>query len=76
LNSKVLKVAHHGSKNSSSEKFLEKVSPELAVISVGENKYGHPHKETLEILEKYGIRVLRTDLNGDIKIISDGKNIK
>jgi competence protein ComEC len=72
LNSKILKVAHHGSKTSSSEKFLEKVSPEIAVISVGENKYGHPHRETLETLKKYGIRVLRTDLNGDIKITSDG----
>jgi competence protein ComEC len=76
LNSKVLKVAHHGSKNSSSEKFLEKVSPELAVISVGENKYGHPHKETLEILEKYGIRILRTDREGDIKVFSDGNTLK
>jgi len=73
LNSNVLKVAHHGSKTSSSEKFLEKVLPEIAVISVGENKYGHPNKEVLEILEKYGIRVLRTDREGDIKIISDSK---
>jgi len=56
LNSKILKVAHHGSKTSSSEKFLEKVLPEVAVISVGENKYGHPNKEVLEILEKYGIK--------------------
>jgi competence protein ComEC len=73
LNSKILKVAHHGSKTSSSEKFLEKVLPEIAVISVGENKYGHPNKEVLEILEKYGIKVLRTDREGDIKIISDSK---
>jgi competence protein ComEC len=76
LNSKILKVAHHGSKTSSSQKFLEKVSPEIAVISVGENKYGHPNKETLEILEKYGIRVLRTDREGDIKVFSDGERIK
>jgi competence protein ComEC len=76
LNSKILKVAHHGSKTSSSEKFLEKVSPEIAVISVGENKYGHPNKEVLEILEKYGIKTLRTDLNGDIKIVSDGRGEK
>jgi competence protein ComEC len=73
LNSKILKVAHHGSKTSSSEKFLERVLPEIAVISVGENKYGHPNKEVLEILKKYGIRVLRTDREGDIKIISNGK---
>jgi competence protein ComEC len=76
LNSKILKVAHHGSKTSSSEKFLERVSPEIAVISVGENKYGHPSKETLKILEKYGIRVLRTDREGDIKVFSNGERIK
>jgi competence protein ComEC len=76
LNSKILKVAHHGSKTSNSQKFLEKVFPEVAIISVGENKYGHPNKETLEILEKYGIRVLRTDREGDIKVFSDGKVIK
>jgi competence protein ComEC len=76
LSSKVLKVAHHGSKTSSSEKFLENVSPEIAIISVGENKYGHPNKEVLETLKRYGIKVLRTDREGDIKLISDGINIK
>jgi competence protein ComEC len=76
LNSDVLKVAHHGSKTSTSEEFLKKVSPKIAVISVGkENPYGHPHREVLEILNKFGIKVLRTDLDGDIKIISDGENI-
>jgi len=75
IDSDVLKVGHHGSKTSSSEEFIEEVSPEIAVILVGkENKYGHPHQEVLDTLTKYGIRVLRTDLNGDIKIISDGKN--
>ena len=75
IDSDVLKIAHHGSKTSSSEEFIKAVSPEIAVISVGrENKYGHPNQEVLELLEKYGIRVLRTDLDGDIKIISDGKN--
>jgi competence protein ComEC len=75
LNSNVLKVAHHGSKTSSSEKFLEKVLPEVAIISVGENDYGQPHKEALEKLKKFGIRILRTDREGDIKIISDGRNL-
>lgn len=75
ISSNVLKVAHHGSKTSSSEKFIEKVSPQIAVISVGkENKYGHPHKEVLEILKKHGIKVLRTDEMGDIKITTDGFN--
>lgn len=75
INSDILKIAHHGSKTSTSENFLEKVSPEIAVISVGkENPYGHPHEEVLEILEKYGIKILRTDKDDDIKIIADGKN--
>ena len=75
LESDVLKVAHHGSKTSTTEEFLEKVKPEIAVISVGENnRYQHPHQEVLETLAKYGIRTLRTDLDNDIKIISDGTN--
>jgi len=77
LNSDVLKVGHHGSKTSSSNDFIERVSPALAVISVGkDNSYGHPHQEVLEILKKYGIKVLRTDLNGDIKIVSDGEKFQ
>jgi competence protein ComEC len=77
LDSDVLKVAHHGSKTSSSEEFLKEVSPELAVISVGkDNSYGHPTQEVLENLNKYGIKVLRTDEVGDIKIISDGETLK
>lgn len=77
LQSNVLKVGHHGSKTSSAEDFLEKVKPEIAVISVGlENSYGHPYPEVLEVLAKYDIKVLRTDELGDIKIISDGNQIK
>jgi len=77
VDSDVLKVSHHGSKNSSSEEFLQEVSPEVAVISVGKNNsYGHPASETLENLNKYGIKVLRTDERGNIKIISDGELLK
>ncbi len=77
IESDVLKVGHHGSKTSTSEEFLLKVLPELAIISVGlENSYGHPVPEVLEILKKYGINILRTDELGDIKIISDGQTIK
>jgi len=77
LDSDILKVSHHGSKTSSSKEFIEKVLPEIAVISAGKgNSYGHPHQEVLDILEDYGIKILRTDQNGDIKIISDGKEIK
>lgn len=64
----VLKVSHHGSKNSTSEEFLEKTSPKTAVIQVGKNNYGHPSEEVLARLEKFGIQVLRTDIKGNIKI--------
>jgi competence protein ComEC len=71
----VLKVAHHGSKSSSSEAFLDAADPSVAVISVGKNNlYGHPHEQTLERLKKRGIIVVRTDLNGNIGIdIRDNK---
>ncbi len=72
LESDVLKVGHHGSKTSTSDDFLRRVKPSIAVISSGEgNRYGHPHFETLEVLEKYDIRIARTDKDGDIKIIID-----
>lgn len=76
LNSNVLKVGHHGSKYSSSVKFLEKVEPQYAVISVGKNKYGHPHKETLDKLSKINSKILRTDSDGDIKCTSNGNKIE
>jgi len=77
LDSDVLKIGHHGSKTSTAEEFIIEVSPEIAVISAGEdNPYHHPHQETLETLEKYGIRVLRTDKNGDIKIICDSQSLR
>ena len=77
IDSDVLKIAHHGSKTSASEEFIAEVSPEIAVISVGKNNsYGHPHPEVLDILNKFGIKVLRTDLDGDIKIFSNGENLK
>lgn len=65
----VLKVAHHGSKSSSSEAFLDAAKPLVAVISVGQNNlYGHPHDQTLEQLKKRGIRTYRTDINGTVGI--------
>jgi len=76
LDSKVLKIAHHGSKTSSSQEFLESVSPEIAVIQVGKNSYGHPYEEVLSRLEESDIDILRTDQNNDIKIVSDGINYK
>jgi len=68
----VLKVAHHGSKYSSSQEFLDTVSPELAVIEVGKNSFGHPTEETLGRLEQVKAQIKRTDEAGDVVIISDG----
>ena len=63
----ILKVGHHGSKYASTREFLEKVRPELAVISVGaKNRYGHPTSESLGRLEQVGAGVRRTDLEGTI----------
>lgn len=74
LDSDILKVGHHGSRTSTSPEFVSAVSPEIAIISDGAgNKYGHPHKETLDTLEKAGVEVLRTDLVGTIILESDGK---
>jgi len=72
IDSDVLKVGHHGSKTSSSSDFLERVSPEVAVISVGENTYGHPSEVVLQNLDNSGIKTLITRELGDIKIVSDG----
>jgi len=70
----ILKVAHHGSKYSSSAAFLEAVGAELAVISVGaSNPYGHPAQETLDRLQAAGARVLRTDQDGTIVVTTDGQ---
>lgn len=70
----VLKVPHHGSKTAMLDEWLAVVSPEVAVISVGKNnRYGHPRPETLAQLERVGARVLRTDMDGDIEVVSDGK---
>lgn len=71
----VLEVAHHGSKNSTNEKFLEIVHPKLAVISAGrDNRYGHPHEETLKKLEKEGAAVLITAQSGAVILKAKGKD--
>jgi competence protein ComEC len=71
LKSDVIKVAHHGSRTSSTESFIRAVSPAIGVISVGrDNPYGHPHAETLERLS--GIKIYRTDRDGAIKISETG----
>ena len=68
----ILKVAHHGSNNSSSTAFLEAVNPEVAIISVGQNPYGHPAQETLDRLAAVGAKVYRTDKFSTVTVTSDG----
>lgn len=77
LDADILKVAHHGSKTSTTEEFLYDVSPQVAVIQVGaKNRYGHPTSEVLKRLEEYDIKYYRTDVDGDIKVISDGQSFQ
>jgi competence protein ComEC len=77
LNADVLKVGHHGSKNSTTQEFLDAVAPRIAIISSGEdNPYGHPSPELLERLEASGARVLRTDRDGAVHIVRDGDRLE
>nr|WP_018132366.1 ComEC/Rec2 family competence protein [Effusibacillus pohliae] len=73
----VLKVAHHGSQHSTGEAFLQRVHPRYAIISVGRhNVYRQPHKQLLERLSQAGAVILRTDRNGAITVITDGKHLQ
>lgn len=73
----VLKVAHHGSKYSTSSEFLQAVSPMYSIISCGiDNSYGHPHAETVTRLLESGSQILKTTESGAVTIITDGKNMK
>jgi competence protein ComEC len=73
----VLKVAHHGSRTSSTEEFLRAVTPTYAVISAGfENSYGHPNRDVVDRLERSGAIVLRTDLDGLITVRTDGQRLR
>ena len=72
----VLKVPHHGSRTSSTAPFLAAVSPRVALISCGiENRYGHPHRETVERLRRAAARVVRTDLAGCIRVRIEGNTL-
>ncbi len=76
LKSDVLKVGHHGSRTSTGENFVRLVAPEYAVISDGRNnRYGHPHKETIETLLKFGVTTFRTDQVGTVRMVSDGEKL-
>jgi len=70
----VLKVPHHGAATSLCEDFLKQISPQLSVLSVGPNAYGHPTDQALSLAEQYSLKVLRTDLFGNVAIFSDGSS--
>jgi competence protein ComEC len=75
LQAQVLKVAHHGSNYATTDEFLQAVKPAVAIISCGQdNDYGHPAPNTLARLKNAQIKVHRTDLEGEIRVISDGQN--
>ncbi len=76
LKAEALKAGHHGSRNASSDEWLSAVSPDVAVISCGKgNLFHHPHVETLERLAQHNIRTYRTDQNGTVTLVSDGKTV-
>lgn len=77
IKSDVLKIGHHGSEYSTTKNFLDKVNPQYAIIEVGKNNtYKHPKKITLDKLNKKNIKIYRTDIDGTIKVASDGNNLK
>ena len=76
ISAEILKVGHHGSKTSSGDSFLDSINPEVAVIQVGKNSYGHPTQEVLSRLENFGIKYYRTDLDGTVKVVSDGESFQ
>jgi competence protein ComEC len=77
LQAEVLKIGHHGSKNSTTAEFLAAVKPRLAIISVGDdNPYGHPNAELLERLADANVRVLRTDRDGAVHVLMSGKGLE
>lgn len=77
LKADVLKVGHHGSTYSTGEAFLKAIFPKYAVISCGEgNEYFHPHKRVLNLLKKNNVWLFRTDLQGTVRCVSDGKEIR
>jgi competence protein ComEC len=77
MHADVLKVGHHGSKNSTTPEFLAAVQPRVGIISSGEgNSYGHPSPELLERLERAGVRILRTDRDGAVHVFTDGTRLE
>ncbi|MCK5416563.1 MBL fold metallo-hydrolase [Candidatus Parcubacteria bacterium] len=77
LNADVFKVSHHGSNDSNTEEFLKAISPKYAIIQVGKNnKFHHPHSRIIKRLERTGAKIFRNDVDGLVKVFSDGENIR
>lgn len=72
----ILKISHHGSKTGTNGEIIDRVNPKVAIIQVGKNSFGHPHKEVIDLLNSRGIKILRNDLNGIIEVESDGGKLK
>lgn len=72
----VLKIAHHGSKTGTNQAILDSIDPQVAIIQVGKNSYGHPHGEILNLLRSKGVKTLRNDTEGIIEIESDGRSYR
>src|SRR5690554_2656060 len=75
INAQILKVGHHGSRTSTTSSFLSAITPKIAIIMCGENnRYGHPHNETISKIKQENIKIYRTDIHGNIIIDTNGKN--
>ena len=73
VRSTILKVGHHGSRSSTDDAWLQAVRPQIGVISAGkDNRYGHPHQEVLDALNRFGVKIYRTDQSGTVTITTDG----
>ncbi len=76
LSATVFKCAHHGSSTSNSKNFIDAINPQICIISCGlDNSYGHPHKEVLEDLYNRECEIYRTDIDGDIIVVTDGEKL-
>ena len=76
IRSSVLNIAHHGSRTSTTQVFLDAVSPNIAVISCGlDNQHGHPHRTVIERLQEKGVKILRTDFDGTVILVTNGQSI-
>ena len=74
-NVEILKVAHHGAKGTVSEEYLQCIKPKIAIISTGFNIYGHPNDETIDLLKKHNVKILRTDVDNAVKAVLDKNKI-